>query len=100
MKYPTITELLPVIKYAKSCISDDCYIESDDELPGITLTIGWNSEDGMYNYKHDWSYQTGDNQFEGGAYGYQHWAVVDIYRRDNARNLAKELISQLHDLMY
>jgi hypothetical protein len=98
--YPAVKDLLDLIRYAKGCISDDCYIEEGDTLPGITLTIGWNETEQIHTSANDWSYQTGDNSYTGGAYGYQHWAIVDVYRRSNAKVLVKELRHQLRELTW
>ena len=47
----------------------------------------------------DWSYQTGDNSYSGGAYGYPHWAVVWIRPRSNCREIAQEAVDQILDLV-
>ena len=67
------------------------YREDQDSLPSIDLTIGFNPDDGS------WSYQTGDNSFTGGAYGYPIWAVTAIYRRQDSRAVARDLIDQLDE---
>jgi hypothetical protein len=61
--------------------------ESDDETPAITLTIGANVK--------DWSYQTGDNSYSGGAYHYREWSVVTLYRDSDPHEVAEEIISGL-----
>jgi hypothetical protein len=66
MKLPLIKDLRPLIKNVKSYIADD--------IPGMQLTIGWDQDSG------EWSYQTGDNSFTGGAYHYPTWGVVGVYR--------------------
>jgi hypothetical protein len=93
-KLPTISELYPLVKAVKADICDDyrCSDDPDDSTPGITLTVGANEEG-------DWSYQTGDNSYTGGAYGYPHWAVVYIYRNSNCREIAREILSELGNLM-
>ena len=91
MKLPTITELYPLIRAVKQDISDEYRAYEDDEMPGIQLTIGWN-ESG------DWSFQTGDNSYSGGAYSYPHWAVIGVYRFTNCRDAAKDAIEQLAEL--
>lgn len=89
VKYPTIKDLSALIRSIKSDISDEYRAFEEDEKPGIQLTIGFNPKNG------DWSYQTGDNSYSGGAYGYPDWAVVGVYRNSNSRELARELIEQL-----
>lgn len=89
VKYPTIVGLAHLIKHVKADISDDCLAFEEDEKPGIQLTIGFNPKNG------DWSYQTGDTQYTGGAYGLPEWATVGVYRNSNCRKLAKDIIEQL-----
>jgi hypothetical protein len=91
MKLPTIKELSALIVHLKKYIYDDC-IENGDDHPSIYLTVGWSSETG------EWSYQTGDNSYTGGAYHYPHWAVVNIYRRSNSKEIARDIQNQLADL--
>jgi hypothetical protein len=62
---------------------DDC----DDGEPSMLLTIG---VDGT-----DWSYQTGDTSFSGGAYGYANWGSVAVTRDSDAMTLAADLLSDL-----
>jgi hypothetical protein len=92
MKLPLIKHLAPLIKNIKRSISDDCRAFSDDEIPGIQLTVGWNNETG------EWDFQTGYNSYSGGAYFYPHWAVVGVYRRSNSNELARDIQNQLADL--
>jgi len=91
IKYPTIKEISLVIRFIKPDICDD-YLADDETIPGIDITIGHDPKTG------EWDYQTGDNSFTGGAYGYPNWAVGRVYRRTNSRGLAKDLIDQLHNL--
>ena len=83
MKYPTIKELTELFVSLKRSVIDDW----------TSVTIGWSSESG------EWSYQTGDNSFYGSAYLHPHWAVVDICKRSNSRETAKEVIDQLRELV-
>ena len=87
-KYPTIKDLSELVREIKPHI-EDSYLAEDETVPGIDLTVGWCPDNG------EWSYQTGDNSFTGGAYGYPVWAVTRIYRRSNAQELARELRDQL-----
>src|SRR6478609_998098 len=93
-KRPTIKDLSALVRHVKTCISDEYRVsdDPDDETPGIQLTIGAHE-------KGDWSYQTGDNSYSGGAYGFPHWAVVGVYRNSNSREVAKDIQNQLADLM-
>lgn len=95
---PTIKSLSSLIKALKPTIRDDyrAYADEpgldDENIPSMQVTIGWNPEDGS------WNYQTGDNCYSGAAYFYPCWAVVDLYRRSNSRDLARDIRSQLADL--
>lgn len=96
-KLPTIRKLSALVRHVAKqvprTIDPDAadYIDkwSGDLLPSICLTIGFNPEDGS------WNYQTGDNSYTGGAYGYPLWAVTSVYRRNDSRAVARGLIDQL-----
>lgn len=94
MKTPSIKELYTLCRGVKSQVrvDDECRAFEDDTIPGIQLTVGCN-DDG------NWNYQTGDNSYTGGAYGFRHWAVVGVYRDSNCLKLAKEIQRDLRDLM-
>lgn len=87
----TIKDVRELLISLKSDICDDYRIDDQDDLPGMMVTIGYSNG--------DWGYQTGDNSFSGGAYGYPHWAVVYLYRRSNCRTLARDVIDQLWELI-
>ena len=94
-KLPSIRELSALVRHVSQQVprandSDaDDYREDQYSLPSIDLIIGWDPDDGA------WSYQTGDNSFTGGAYGYPIWAVTSVYRRQDSRTVARDLIDQL-----
>lgn len=56
---------------------------------GMDVTFGYDGD--------DWGWQTGDNSFTGGAYGYQNWYVITLTRKSNSRELAKEVVESLKD---
>lgn len=91
-KYPTIKELAELVRAIKREISDEYRAFEDDDAPGIQLTIGHDPATG------DWSYQTGDNSYTGGAYHYPNWAITGVYRSTNSRDTARELINELVEL--
>lgn len=95
VKYPTIKALSNAVKHVKGLIDDDCRIDEmdDSDIPGICLTVGFDEKTGS------WACQTGDNSYTGNAYGYPHWAVVGVRRRSNSREVAKEILDQLSDLV-
>lgn len=88
MKLPTIKEVSSLIKSLKKDIGDEYRAEGDEEsnVPSMQVTIGIDPETGA------WSYQTGDNSYTGGAYGYHYWGVTAITRRSNSRKVARYLI--------
>ena len=88
MKLPTIKEVSALIKFLKKHIRDEYRAEGDEEsnVPSMQVTIGIDPDTGA------WSYQTGDNSYSGGAYGYHYWGVTSITRRSNSREVARYLI--------
>jgi len=68
--------------------------EETDSEPSMLVTIGSDTE------LSSWQYQTGDNSYSGGAYGFPHWAVVAIYRDSNPQEVAEDIAGQLADLIY
>lgn len=65
---------------------EDC---SDDDPPSMLLTVGADVS--------GWSYQTGDNSFTGGAYGFANWSVVALYRDSDPESVADEIIAGFPD---
>lgn len=63
--------------------------DPSDETPGMSITIGADAD--------GWAYQTGDNSFSGGAYGYASWGIASIYRDSVPADVAAELVSSLDD---
>jgi len=60
---------------------------------GMQVTIACNDEMDEY------SFETGDNSYSGGAYFYPHWAIVYLCPRSNCKELAKDVINQLNELI-
>lgn len=92
---PELSEIRSLLIHLKSTIQDDyrsSEFDDEDSRPSMCVTIG---ADG----KGRWSYQTGDNSYTGGAYGYPHWAVVTLDRRSNCTSVANEVLDQLADLI-
>lgn len=83
------TRLIPTI-------DDDyrAFDDSDDETPGMQVTVGAEcpSPDSM-----SWNFQTGDNSFTGGAYGFANWGIGYLYRDTKPEDFAKEIISSLEE---
>lgn len=74
------------LKDWKDYISDDPKDFEEGEIPYNTLTVGLNDKGS------EWSYQTGDNSFTGGAYGSPHWAVVYFFKGTSALELFENLL--------
>ena len=94
---PKKRDLVECFVALKKTIHDDYRAGGceEDTAPSMDVTIGATCED-----CDAWSYQTGDNSFTGGAYGYPHWAVVTLHRRSSSRELADEVLNQLADLWH
>lgn len=56
----------------------------------IDLTVGAD--------QNGWNYQTGDNSFTGGAYGYANWAVVTVFPDSVDELVAQDIVNQLLDV--
>lgn len=85
-------EMVRLIKMLKKSIGDEFRGSGSEDAttPSMDVTVGADAD--------GWSYQTGDNSYTGGAYGYATWAVVTIDRRSNSREVADDIVSQLFDL--
>lgn len=92
---PTKREIYELVRAVKQDISNEYRAtnEPDDEIPGIQLTVATNYDNSK------WSYQTGDNSYTGGAYLLPHWAVVEVYRSSNCREIANDIFDQWADLI-
>lgn len=88
---PSIKALASELAYLKKQIGDDYRAFEDDDEPGMQVTLACDET--------GYALQTGDNSYHGSAYGHQHWAVAGLYRSSNSRDVAKELLSQVDDLV-
>lgn len=85
-----LTQLIPTLY---DLIDDDYRAAFDDDKPSMPVTIGF-SDDAS-----SWNYQTGDNSFSGGAYGFPHWAVTYLYRGESATDRDAICSAAVADLM-
>lgn len=92
MKVPSIAELYRVIRAIKETVTDYDRAHEDDEIPGVCLTVGVNSDG-------EWAVQVGCNEYHGSAYFYPHWVVRDIYRSTNCRVLAREVREEIREIL-
>lgn len=84
-----VADLIPTIADDYRATDDP-----DDNEPGMCLTVASDNE------LSQWSYQTGDNSFSGGAYGLPHWAVVYLSRDSDPAQVAEDIASQLGELIW
>jgi len=87
---PTIAALASALTDAKRHIDNDMTREGDT-CPSMDVTLAC----GVNGY----ALQLGDNSFTGSAYSFPHWGVSTLYRRSNARELARDLIDQCRELV-
>ena len=94
VKLPSIKDVAALVRHVKAQIplADPDYIADEEDKPGIDLTIGVNTLTG------EWSWQSGDNSYTGGAYGYRDWGVTRVYRATNSRDCARDLINLVAEL--
>lgn len=82
-----VNQWAALLRLLKRDIGDDYRSDEDSETPSMLVTFGLD-ENG------NWSYQTGDNSFTGGAYGYAHWGLAYLDRRSNCKALAQEAFNE------
>lgn len=75
----------------KRDIGDDYRADDESTTPSMCVTISAPAD------LSDYGWQTGDNSFAGGAYGYPYWGVITLTRRSNCRDLARDAIGQIVD---
>lgn len=92
-KLPTIKGVAALLHALKADIGDEYRAEGckGEPTPSMTVTIGADGTSAEFGF------QTGDNSFSGGAYGYPYWGVVILTRRSNCRELARDAIEQIYD---
>ncbi len=84
-KLPPRGELAALVR---SVLCADFRAFEGDETPGICLTVG-------ASLSGKWSFQTGDNSFTGGAYGFHSWGVAGVYRDSNSFDVADTILDEL-----
>jgi len=84
IQLPTLGELTAELIRVKR------YTFPDPDVEEVQVTLGFDDE--------GYALQTGCNQFEGVAYGYRNWAVSEIWRRSNCREVARDLLSQASEV--
>ncbi len=89
-----VNQWAALLRLLKRDIADDyrCTDDSEDNTPGMLVTFGLD-ENGA------WSYQTGDNSYTGGAYGFHYWGLAYLNRRSNCKELAQGAFAEAYDQM-
>lgn len=79
-----VNQWAALLRVLKRDIADDYRATEDpeDTVPGMLVTFGLSAAG-------DWSYQTGDNSYTGGAYGFPYWGLAYLDRRSNCKKLAQ-----------
>ena len=88
------SEIRSLLISLKGTIDNDCRAHEGATVPGIAVTIGAE----ITGHCIAWDYQTGDNSYTGGAYGFRHWGICDLHRRDNCSTLAADIVDQFREL--
>lgn len=83
-----------LLKRLKKEIGNEYRASEEDTLPSMLVTVGA-AEPEITGEDIPWGYQTGDNSYTGGAYGFPHWAVIYLYRRSNCKALAADAVQEL-----
>lgn len=86
-----MSKTLPITKGEIISLLKDCRQHSGDDWG--CLTIGINDDATA------WGYQTGDNSFIGGAYGFPNWGVVDVDAETDLSDAADDMIAQLEECL-
>ena len=61
------------------------------------VTIASNGETCPITGSVEWGYQTGDNSFTGGAYGYKHWGIGYVEKDMDIEAVAMDMIAQIEE---
>ena len=78
--------MVNLVKHVKTYGLDYCEDEWNELTVGADLDLNWN-------------YQTGSNDYVGGAYGFKNWAVVSFCIDTDPYELADEICDQLEEAM-
>tara|TARA_R110002126_G_scaffold53549_5_gene145365 strand:- start:196 stop:528 length:333 start_codon:yes stop_codon:yes gene_type:complete len=89
-----MSELVQIIEVLKEQYAK--YYIDDEEIECLQLTVGSNGEESEFGtIKYD--YQTGDNSYIGGAYGYRCWGIGYVYEDTDSKAMADQIAEQLSD---
>ena len=71
------------------------YYKEDKDVEYIQLTVGTNGDLCEVSGSTLYGYQTGDNSYTGGAYGYRHWGVAEINDESDPEEVVEDICEQL-----
>lgn len=75
------------------------YYKDNEDVEYIQLTVGTNGDLCEVSGSTLYGYQTGDNSYTGGAYGYNHWGVVEIDDESDPEEVVEDICEQLSELL-
>ena len=87
------SEIVELVAQLLPTIADDYRASDEDSEPSMQLTVATDDSGA------EWSYQTGDNSYSGGAYCLPHWGVVSLYRDSEPAEVAADIMEQLAELL-
>jgi hypothetical protein len=98
---PPLADLAELVAELRPAPDAPMVEEEDGELVEAyeILTVGWTEKEAAWVEEGEWGWQTGDNSYSGAAYRYPHWAVVYLYAESEPEEVAREIRSQLADLV-
>lgn len=65
-------------------------VEREEYVTELTIGVDGNSR--------KFGYQTGDNSYTGGAYGYKHWAVLTVTNNMTLKEIVDDVFNQWYEL--
>ena len=78
------------------------HYRDDEDIDYLQLTVGSHDETTHPQYRDvdteiDWGFQTGDNSYTGGAYGFPNWAVAYIDDEVEISSVVDDIIDELEE---
>lgn len=73
--------------------------EEGEEQEPIQITFATNGDLCSVSGSVQYGWQSGDNSYTGGAYGYSHWGIGYVDDESDAEEIANEIIEQLSELL-
>ena len=89
-----VNQWAALLRLLKRDIADDYRVEGCEDSSFLTMQVTFGLD-----ASGAWYYQTGDNSFTGGAYGYTAWGIAHLTRRSNCKELAQIAFNEAADLL-